>query len=117
MQLNALGKSIASTPLRFEGEAERQAYYDRFSNLPESSLEKLYDVFTKHNMEEHKELAKRYGQEDANVDAVNKEIGSLARSRDAASDPAQKNAFQEKLNDLRAALGRVMKAFKEKMKK
>lgn len=99
--------------VRFTGEAERKAYYDKYSQLPQESKQRLYDIFLLRDMEAHKKLAKELGEVDPNVDAVNKEIGRLARSRDGETDATKKATLQEMLNDLRAAIGRVMAEFKK----
>jgi hypothetical protein len=102
-------------PIRFGGEAERQAYLQRIGAFPKESLEKLLAVKNAGTGEAHKQLAWQYGADDPNVAFVNNEIRRLAQGRDQATDPQEKGRFQEFLNDLRVAISQVLAKFtKEK---
>lgn len=99
----------------FGGKALQNRYAKALGNFPSDSKQKLQEIFEARDRASHMDLARDYAKVDPHVRAVNKLIGKRVRERTQAeqrNDSGAAQLAQSKLNDLRAAIARVMKAFK-----
>ena len=104
------------TSVRFQGQAEQDAFYKELSAFPKESKERLAEINKHKDSPKHIRLTGQYALVDKNIRHLGKQIAKLVAAR-KIGDENQKAVAKEHLTDLRIAMDKVLKEFADEQQK